>query len=241
MQHKAIHATLLALLSGLMLSACGPATGFELAPSEEPLGTAESAMCSGTSVGVFTLKNVSSYLGEVVALGNWEVVYPTNGVHLEYFIDGVWQATENDPGTYDSSTGKRVGSWHFSRMGISCGAHTFEVRAWPKVYDSTGKEVTCGPTPSKTVSQAFTDDSCKCTIAGKTYLNGRVNPSSACQICDVSQSRTSWSFNPSGYAVTTGYCKQLVTGRRYCVNSGVKNNMACMDNTDCYMTCGEML
>jgi len=198
-------------------------------------------MCSGTSVGVLTLQHVSSYLGEVVALGNWQVASPANGVHLKYYIDGVWQAEENNAGTYDSSTGRRVGSWHFSLMGISCGAHIFEVRAYPKVYDSTGRDVTCGPIPSKTVSQSFTDDSCKCTITGRTYFNGWVNPSNECQICDTSKSRTSWSFNASGYAITSGYCKQLVSGRRYCVNSGAKNNIVCEDNTDCYTTCGELL
>lgn len=86
-------------------------------------------------------------------MGSWQVAYPANAVFLEYYIDGVrydyGDHTPDDPIN-------RTGSWHFSHQGIACGSHTFEVRAWPLVLSSTGRDV-CGPSASKTLSQSFSE------------------------------------------------------------------------------------
>jgi hypothetical protein len=136
-----------------MLSACGgnPETGF--APPSEPLESQELALCSGASVSTLTLSNLSSYGGEVIGMGSWQVSYPANAVSLEYYIDGV----RYDYGDHmPDDPINRTGSWHFSHQGIACGPHTFEVRAWPLVLSSTGREV-CGPSASKNLSYAFSE------------------------------------------------------------------------------------
>lgn len=155
MKRDLIHPAVRALLPGLMLAACG-APEAEVTPSEEPLGRHEAAVCAGASVTSLTLSNVSSYGGEVVGMGNWQVIYPANAVYLEYFIDGVrYGYGERSP---EDPVNNRAGSWHFSQQNVSCGVwHTLEVKAWPVVIGSTNHDV-CGSGPSRTVSQMFYEE-----------------------------------------------------------------------------------
>jgi hypothetical protein len=230
--HGALRFSLPALVSGLVLAACGgiPPDGQEL--SEESLGTRKAALCSGLSVTSLSILGVSSYEGEAAASGSWAVSTFSSGVRLEYYVDGVQRS-------YDERTGTS-GSWYFSATGITCATHTFLVKAFPMVIDSGGNRTVCLESFASQ-SQSFPDNSCKCVINGLTYNDGRVNPSNSCEICDISKSKTAWSFNSGGYVNTSGFCKQLTNGRRYCVNSQWKNGQACMDNSDCYIACGELL
>ncbi|HYO56084.1 hypothetical protein [Archangium sp.] len=221
-----------ALLSGLLLAACGGIPEAELGPSAETLGTQEAALCSGQYVEALSISGISSYEGEAAGSGGWDVSAFANAARLEYYIDGVLRSFEERSGN--------SGTWYFSRSGISCGTHNFEVRAYPMVIDSAGNRSTCIDAPvSRT--QSFVDNSCMCVINGQTYRNGQVNPASSCEICDTAQSRTSWSFYSSGYADTNGYCKQLTSGARICVNSTMHNNQSCTANSDCYTRCSELL
>jgi len=236
MLRNPIRSALQALLPGLMLVACGPVPESSEVPMEpEALGVAESAMCSSSAVTSLTLSGVSMYQGEMAGAGTYAVSYPANAAWVAFYIDGVEQASGR-------ADGGATGTWSFSKSPVSCGIHTFTVTAWPMVVSSSGAWTRCTGNPSQTISQSVSEP-CpgKCIINGKTYLDGQVNPSSSCQICDVSQSQTAWSFYPDGYANTSGYCKSLADGRRYCVNSGAKNNMACTSNTDCYTRCSELL
>ncbi len=222
------------LLSGLwLLAACGGGVEEGPAPVENSVGVTQGALCSGLSVTQLAISDVSSYEGVLGAVGTWGVSLFANAVRLEYYVDGVLRSYDERPGTSDT--------WYHSSNGLSCGTHTFKVRAYPMVIDSNGNRTTCIDSPTE-LSQSFTDTSCMCVINGETYLDGKKNPSNACQICDISQSRTSWSFNPDGYIDTSGYCKSFLDGSRICVNSSTfKNGMACTSNSDCYLTCGELL
>ncbi|MET0405426.1 MAG: hypothetical protein ABW123_23620 [Cystobacter sp.] len=225
-----LRCALYAGLSPLLLAACG---GEGLGGSAaEPLGTHESAVCSGLRVSDLTITGVSSYLGEASGGGNWSVAAPANAVRLEYYVDGVQR-------TFEERTGG-TGPWYFSKDGIACGTHTFEVRAFPMVIDSAGNRSTCSDAPvSRT--QGFSDTSCQCVIGGKTYRDGQKDPQTECSICRVSQSRTSWTFNPSGYADKKGICKPLTSGgNAVCVSSARHTGESCILSSDCYTRCNEL-
>ncbi|MFE8600908.1 LamG-like jellyroll fold domain-containing protein [Archangium violaceum] len=175
MRRALIRTPLCALLSGLMLLACGVPESEEAPPEELEVGTRESAMCSGASVSSLTFSALSSYQGEVIGMGNWKVEYPANAVFLEYYLDGVRYAYSDR--TPEEPVNNREGSWHFSQQGIACGSHTLEVRAWPVVLSSTGRDV-CGPTP-KTISQSYTEP---CQLSGDlgSALGAKVVSASTC-------------------------------------------------------------
>jgi hypothetical protein len=168
---------LCALLSGLMLAACGGAPESELAPSEEPLGTRELAQCAGTSVTTLSILGVDSYGNEVAGSGSWAVSSPANAVHLDYYIDGVLMNSDercNASGGTTSCTGS--GNWNFSynNTPLSCGSHTFEVRAYPMVIDSAGNRIQCQTSGPRSASRSFTQScptaSVSCTRSGD-YVN----------------------------------------------------------------------
>jgi hypothetical protein len=140
---KTTHVSLRALLSGLLLTACGgvPETG--VAPAKESLGTAEAALCSGLSVTSLTRLGISTYQGEMAGSGGWTVSPGANAVRLEYYVDGVLRTTEERMGTYNSSTNTIEGDWYFSAAGIACGPRAFLVKAFPMVVDSLGNRTTC--------------------------------------------------------------------------------------------------
>jgi hypothetical protein len=123
-----------ALLSGVMLAACGgmpEETG--MVPAEETQGTQEAALdCSGVSVNMLTIDGMSLWDGVLSGGGRWSVVYPANGVKLSFYIDGALRGEQTLKGDAN-----RSGSWNFNDSPISCGTHTFEVRASPAIYDSS--------------------------------------------------------------------------------------------------------
>ncbi|HEX5746806.1 MAG TPA: hypothetical protein VFZ09_11210 [Archangium sp.] len=133
------------LLSGLLLlAACGVSSEAEVTPAGEPLGTREAAICSGTSVSTLSLAGISTYQGEMAGAGDWAVTYPANAVRLEYYVDGTLIGTAercNASGGLSSCTGS--GSWSFSLAGVSCGAHTFQIKAYPMTISSAGDRETC--------------------------------------------------------------------------------------------------
>jgi hypothetical protein len=148
MQRSTLRSPLCAVLSGMWLLACGGVRDDGPLPSEEPLATETSALCSGASVSSLTLSGMSLYQGELAGGGSWAVAYPANAIRLEYYVDGTWRGTDercNSSGGTSSCTGS--GSWSFSSSGMSCGSHSFQVRALPMIIDSAGNRTTCGGTP----------------------------------------------------------------------------------------------
>lgn len=135
-QRRPARSALHSLLSGVLLAACGGIPGSEVAPSEEPLGTREAAICSGLSVTSLNIDGISTYEGELAGAGTWSVSTFANGVSLEFYVDG-----QTPP-----STTERLGSsgtWAYSRTGVACGPRTFEVRAYPMSVASDGAKTVC--------------------------------------------------------------------------------------------------
>ncbi|AKJ06031.1 hypothetical protein ATI61_110224 [Archangium gephyra] len=145
MLQKTIQSQVGVLLSGLMLAACGGVTEAELA-REERLGTQESALCTGLGVDNVSISGVSSYNYEAAGSGEWQVSMGANAVRLEYYVDGTLYSFEERVGA--------TGTWYFSASPMSCGPHTFEVKAYPMVVDSAGNRTTCMDAPNS-ADQAF--------------------------------------------------------------------------------------
>ncbi|WNG59553.1 hypothetical protein F0U59_36210 [Archangium gephyra] len=147
---------LISLLSGLLLAGCGG--GLEPVPigSAEPLGVQESELCSSLSVTSLTLSGASIFEGELAGSGSWTVSTSSNAVLLEYYVDNVKVAYEERPGA--------TGTWYFSNGGVSCGVnHTFMVKAWPMVIDSSGVRTTC-LNGSKSVSKIVSETCASCMV-----------------------------------------------------------------------------
>ncbi len=220
-------------VSGVVLAACGsPTEELEFVP-DDPLSTQRSALCSGASVSSLTLLGVSSWQGELGSSGDWEVQGGANAARLEYLVDGVMRA-------FDERVGLS-GNWFFSTQGISCGTHSFLVKAYPMIIDSVGNRTTCSMNTPSIQSASFRDTSCMCVIGNIAYSNGRVNPANACQICDIAQSTTSWSHNGAGIISSAGYCKPFLDGRQICVNNPLKNGLSCTTRSECYTTCDDLI
>jgi hypothetical protein len=135
MQRDLFRPSLRALVSGLLLSACGVLPEAELAPAGGPLGTQESALCSSLSVTQLSLQGISTYQGTMAGSGSWALSTGANAIRLEYYVDGVLRSAEERTGT--------SGSWYFSTSGIACGPRTFLVKAYPMVVDSNNNRTTC--------------------------------------------------------------------------------------------------
>lgn len=142
MQRVTSRSSLWALLSGLVLSACGGTTEEGPSLEQETLGTQESALCSGVYVSNLTVGGISTYLGEMAGSGDWAVTSGANAIRLEYYVDGVQKYYEERIGT--------SGTWYFSYGGIPCGSHSFQVKAYPMVVDSAGTRTTCSSSPAST-------------------------------------------------------------------------------------------
>ncbi|HYO65145.1 MAG TPA: hypothetical protein VEU33_03600 [Archangium sp.] len=164
-----------AMLSGLLLAACGGAPEDGLSPSEEPTGTRESAMCSLMSMNQLGLNGVSSYGGVLAGSGSWTTSTSANGAFLLFYVDGVERSRQELSGTYDSATGTYRGNWSFSASGITCGSHTFQVKAYPMNVDSSGqKEICTGNTPqtfTQTVVQACPTATVSCGRVSTTSIS----------------------------------------------------------------------
>jgi hypothetical protein len=167
MPRDLIHSPLHLLLSGWLLAACGGASEVGRgSASEESLGTLQAAVCSGASVTNLAIAGVSTYQYEMAASGSWAVAYPANAVRLDYYIDGALQSSDERRGT--------SGTWSFSQMGISCGAHTFLVKAIPMVIDSNDNRTTCWASTTRSASQSVPDGcpptaSLSCAFSSPVY------------------------------------------------------------------------
>lgn len=150
MKRDPSRSALCAVLSGLMLAACGAPDEGGQAPSEAQ-GTQESAICSGSSVSVLSLAGFSSWGGEAAGSGSWTVSYPANGIHVDYYIDGTLRGSSDIPGN-----ASRSGTWNFSYSPVSCGSHTFEAKAYPITYNSGGGIDRCQTSGPKTLTKSFT-------------------------------------------------------------------------------------
>lgn len=123
-----------ALLSGLVLSACGGMPDEAgLAPAEETLGTQEAPLdCAGASVNLLTIDGMSLYDGVLSGGGRWSVVYPNNGVELKFYVNGNLRGTK-----YVQGDANRAGTWNFNDSWYGCGTHTVQVAASPATFDSS--------------------------------------------------------------------------------------------------------
>ncbi len=130
-----IRSPLCALVSGLLLSACGGVPEEGQSPEEEALGTQESELCSSATVTSVSVQGVSTYGGLMAGAGSYSVDGGANGVRLEYYVDGVQKYYEERQGV--SST------WNYSWAGVSCGQHSFQVKAIPMILGSDGTRATC--------------------------------------------------------------------------------------------------
>ncbi|HYO58482.1 hypothetical protein [Archangium sp.] len=194
MLRKTTHVSLRALLSGLLLAACGGVPEAGLAPAAEPLGTAEAAMCSGISVTSLTLSGISTYQGEMAGNGGWAVSPGANAVRLEYYVDGALRSTEERFGTYNSSTNTYQGTWYFSTTGIACGSRGFVVKAVPMIIDSMGNRTTCSDSP-RSLSQTVTEP-CPTPAVSLHFCYRYPDPYTASTVrCDASASGGSGTYN----------------------------------------------
>jgi hypothetical protein len=158
-----------AVLSGLMLLACGGVPDAALAPVDEPLGTDTSALCAGASVTTLSLSGISTYQKEMAGSGDWAVSTSTNAVRLEYYVDGALRSSEdrcNASGGTTSCTGS--GPWNFSASNIACGSHTFLVKAYPMVIDSAGNRTVCVDSP-RSLTQTVPGEACPPLLTHTLY------------------------------------------------------------------------
>ncbi|WPB73820.1 hypothetical protein KYC5002_32880 [Archangium violaceum] len=167
--------SLCAVLSGLLLTACGGAPEDDMGVSEEQTGTRESAMCSLMSMNQVGVSGISSYGGVLAGAGTWTTSTFANGALLLFYVDGVERSRQERSGTYDSAAGVYGGTWSFSASGITCGSHTFQVKAYPMNIDSSGqKEICTGNTPrtsTQTVADACATATLSCSRASTTSLS----------------------------------------------------------------------
>ncbi len=141
-----------ALLSGLLLAACGAPTEEGPAPSEAPLGTQASALCAGATVGSLTISSITAFGGEASGSGTWSVTSPANGIHLEFYINGIKRGEQQLRG--DSN---RAGTWSFSYRPVTCGgSHSLVLKAYPLSILSTGVE-RCETASPASASASFSE------------------------------------------------------------------------------------
>ncbi|MET0401462.1 MAG: hypothetical protein ABW123_03625 [Cystobacter sp.] len=165
------------LLWALLLSACGPTLeSGQARASEEPLGQLESGLCANSSVSELKLGGISTYQTEMAGGGTWSILAPANGIHLEYFLDGVLQSVDERPGM--------AGDWYFSQKPVACGSRNFLVKAYPMVIDSAGNRTVCMTSGAQSLTKVVTED-CP-SVCGDGVCSGketRVNCPKDC--CDT--------------------------------------------------------
>lgn len=168
MKRDLIRSPLCAVLSGMMLMACGGPEETGLAQAED-LGTQESAICSGSSVSTLSSSGFSSWGGEAAGAGSWTVAYPANGIHVDYYIDGALRGSSDIQGN-----ASRSGSWNFSYSPVSCGSHKFEAKGYPITLHSNGTIDRCPSSGPKTLTVNFTQAcasaSLSCSRTSSTYV-----------------------------------------------------------------------
>jgi hypothetical protein len=152
MARDLLKASLKALLSGLLLTACGGPAEEAPTAAEAPLGTEASALCTGATVSSITISSVTAFGGEASGSGTWSVTSPANGIHLEFYIDGIKRGEQQLRG--DSN---RAGTWSFSYRPVACGgSHTLVLKAYPLSILSTGVD-RCETSSPASASAAFSE------------------------------------------------------------------------------------
>jgi hypothetical protein len=211
--------SLKAVLPGVLLAACGGPLEKGEAPTEELLGTQEAALCSGASVSSLTITSFGTYGGEASGSGTWTVTYPANGIHLDYYIDGIKRGEQDLQGN-----SSRSGSWAFTYRPVSCGqAHSFELKAYPLSILSTSIDrcQTSGPSAaSATFSEACPTNTLSCTRSSSTEISCTGNGAGGTggpytgQWQRTEQNHTTGAFYQSGWysglLTSTFYCPQGV-------------------------------
>jgi hypothetical protein len=210
MRRSTLRSHLTALLSGLLLAACGGVPEAELLPAAEPLGTEQSALCSGLSVTNLTLSDVSTYGGLMSGVGNWAVSLLSNAVRLEYYVDGVLRSTDDRPGF--------SGSWYFSTSGIACGPRTFTVKAYPMVIDSNNNRTVCYDSPrvlTQTVTEPCPNPTASVSCSRSTTLMVRCTGSAT----GGSGTYTTYYWQDWEYGYPNGWLTGSTTRSFYCPQS----------------------
>ncbi|WPB82393.1 hypothetical protein KYC5002_25150 [Archangium violaceum] len=185
MPRKTLHVPVAALLSGLMLSACGGVPEEGVAPAgAEAVGTRESAMCSLMSVTNLTVEGLDSYDHVAAGAGAWTVSPSTNSVYMEFWFDNEPNPnTQRITGTYDPATGKTNGRWSYSRGNVSCGAHRVVIKAFPRNISSNGNEEVCS-TPWTITRDIYQD--CGTPQLNSLYCSRYPNPPTSPTVrCDA--------------------------------------------------------
>lgn len=189
--HRELIRTPVSLLLLGLLAACGGIEANDLDAMEE-LGTSQAAMCYNSTASGLSISGISTYQGEMVGAGSWAVTYPANAVWLDYYIDGVKQSSEQ------RTSETRSGSWSFSKTGVSCGSHTFQVTAYPMIVYSGGSSV-CWSNTSQTRTQVVSEPCPE--YCGDYVCNGNEDTWSCPSdcgycgdyICDPGRGEDSWS------------------------------------------------
>ncbi|MET0401461.1 MAG: hypothetical protein ABW123_03620 [Cystobacter sp.] len=162
------------LLSSLLLSACDPSGDVSSPAPEEALGHTGSALCEGATVSTLSFEGASSYAGVLGAMGKWSVT-SANSIHLKYFLDGRPLATSNL--RVDAQPGNQAPpyNWQHSSSGVSCGSHTFQVQAWPRVVTSGQEDTTCLAQGPKVISMPITQDCPAASVSCRYISNQQVS------------------------------------------------------------------
>lgn len=210
-------ASLNTLMSALLLAACGGPLEEGPAPAGELQGTRESALCAGATVSSITISSISAYGGEASGTGTWSVTYPANGIHLDFYIDGIKRGEQDLQGDNN-----RSGTWSFSYRPVSCGAsHTLELKAYPLSIFSTSIDrcVTASPaSASAAFSETCPTSALSCARTSSTEISctgsgaGGTGAPYTGQWQRTEQNHTTGSFYQSGWyggpLTNTFYCPQ---------------------------------
>ncbi|HZH17440.1 MAG TPA: hypothetical protein VE057_24015 [Archangium sp.] len=189
MPRKTIHVSLSAVLSGLMLSACGGVPEEGMAPAgAEAVGTRESAMCAVMSVTNLTVEGMDSFDHVTAGAGAWSVSPNANSIYMEYWFDNETIPTKQRiSGTYDPATGKTNGRWSYSKGNVSCGAHKVVIKGFARHLRSDGSEEICSepwtitrnvyedcgtPTLNSLFCSRYPDPYTASTVRCDTYASG---------------------------------------------------------------------
>jgi hypothetical protein len=210
-------ASLNALWSGVLLAACGGPLEEGHLPAEELQGTRESALCVGATVSALTISSISAYGGEASGSGTWSVTYPANGIHLDYYVDGIKRGEQD----LQANSG-RSGTWAYSYRPVSCGqSHSFELKAYPLSILSTSIdrcESASPATASANFSEACPTSTLSCARSSSTEISctgsgaGGTGAPYSGQWQRTEQNQSTGSFYQSGWyagsLTNTFYCPQ---------------------------------
>ncbi|HYO52644.1 hypothetical protein [Archangium sp.] len=110
----------------------------------------------------------------MAASGDWAVSLGANAIRLEYYVDG-------------------AAKYYEERIGIPCGPHSFQVKAYPMVVDSAGTRTTCSSSPASTgvYSPAENCPTPTTTLSCSRYSTTQIK-------CTVTAAQGTGSYTPYG-------------------------------------------